>query len=189
MFGHVFQSYWLALLLSPWNAPSMYDGCIEDMFYNSMTAYYLACGNVALLEEKFGAKWELHFIPLRTFVNSMTLPGQFAGRCLTHPEGIPFMPDKTRERVSEHMFARSKEGIRGMARLKDLINGLLGSLNGNRFATLPPSHSIQRPHYPLLAHPIPVQTYAGRHLNPVQAPSKLFNFIPTPSNPPGATQT
>ena len=160
MLGHVWQSYWLALLLSVWNADSMYDGCIEDMFYNSMTAYYLACGNVALLQESFGAKWELHFIPARTFVNAMTLPGQFAGRCLTHPEGIPFMPGKTRETVSERMFARVKERCRGLPRLKDMIHGLLGSVNGNRFAMLLPSHAVQRPHYSLLAHSVPVQTFA-----------------------------
>ena len=122
----------MALLLSVWNCCSLYEGNIEDMFYNAMVAYYLACGNVALLEKKFGARWEQYFLPVRSFVNAMMLVGQFVGRCLTYPTGIPFMPDKTRERFVEIFFARIKSHMSGSTpRLKDMIHGMICPFSGS----------------------------------------------------------
>ena len=37
--GWVLYSFWIATLLSPWMADAMYDGSVEDMFYNAMFAY------------------------------------------------------------------------------------------------------------------------------------------------------
>lgn len=134
MVGHVFHCFWMALLLSPWTCDAMYDGVVEDMYYNVMVAYYLACANVAMLDKKFGSKWEQHFIPIATFVNSMALAGQFAGRCLYWPEDIPFMPSKTSERIAEIFFAWAKAACKGMPREKDMIYGSLGIFNGKCYS-------------------------------------------------------
>ena len=40
---------------SVWNADHMYEGNVEDMFYNVMLAYYLACSNVAMLTQQHGS--------------------------------------------------------------------------------------------------------------------------------------
>jgi hypothetical protein len=150
MMGHVFHSFWMALFLSVWNADAMYDGCIEDMFYNAMVAYYLACANVALLYEKYGDRWDQHFLPELTFVNAMGIIGQFVGRCLLWPRGIAFLPSKTRERIAELWFAWIKERCRGMPREKDMIYGRGSQCHGKHeligFSVIP-LHSNASPNH------------------------------------------
>lgn len=131
MLGHVFHCFWVSNLLSVWNADHMYEGNVEDMFYNVMLAYYLACSNVAMLTEQHGPNdWPRFFIPERTFVNAMATTGQFVGRCLHWPQDIPFMPRKTRERICEIFFAWIKQHCKGTPREKDLIYGLRAPFNG-----------------------------------------------------------
>lgn len=144
--GYVFHTFWISLLLSPWNADQMYDGSIEDMFFNVLVAYYLGCCNVALLQEKHGSKWDLHFIPEKTFVNAMMTVGQFVGRCLEWPADVAFMPSKTREIVAEIHFSRVKSPCRGLARTKDMIYGSPGPFNVNKFvqSAAIPYHSPPR---------------------------------------------
>jgi len=114
----------MALLLGVWNADSLYEGNVEDMFYNVMLAYYLCCSNVAMLTKEFGSsRWEQYFLPMVTFSNAMAVVGQFVGRCLYWPSGIGFMPDKTRERICELFFAWVKSRSKGMPRQKDMIYG------------------------------------------------------------------
>ena len=169
MMGHVFHCFWMALLLSPWTCDAMYGGVVEDMFTNVMVAYYLACANVALLERKFGRKWEEHFLPSLTFVNAMALVGQFVGRCLYWPDDIPFMPSKTSERIAEIFFGWAKSPCRGMPREKDMIYGSLGIFNGN-------SYSMQFQYIPII--PISIQ------LSPFSSNSNASNSSATSSTTP-----
>jgi hypothetical protein len=73
--GHLFHCFWVALLLSPVNASKMYNYNTEDMYFNVMTAYYMACSNVAMLEKKYGKASCYHFISLKTFVTQCHFVG------------------------------------------------------------------------------------------------------------------
>ena len=127
--GHAFHSFWVALLLSPLNASSMYAGNAEDMFFNVMTAYYMACSNAAMLWKRYGSKaWHRNFVSLTTFVHAMSFCGQFIGRLVGWVKELPFRPDKTRERICEIWFAWIKSHCRGTPREKDLIYGRLSEL-------------------------------------------------------------
>ena len=118
----------MALLLSPVNASAMYCHNTEDMYFNVMTAYYMACSNVAMLEKKYGNGWAKNFLPVTTFVHSMTFCGQFIGRLVKWDKDIPNCPHKTRERVCELWFAWVKRHCRGTPREKDMIYGRLSEL-------------------------------------------------------------
>ena len=126
--GHAFHCFWMALLLSPVNASAMYCHNTEDMYFNVMTAYYMACSNVAMLEKKYGNGWAKNFLPVTTFVHSMTFCGQFIGRLVKWDKDIPNCPHKTRERVCELWFAWVKRHCRGTPREKDMIYGRLSEL-------------------------------------------------------------
>jgi len=126
--GHLFHCFWVALLLSPVNASKMYNYNTEDMYFNVMTAYYMACSNVAMLEKKYGKASCYHFISLKTFVNAMSFCGQFIGRLVKWEVAVPNRPDKTRERVCEIWFAWIKAHCRGTPREKDTIYGRLSEI-------------------------------------------------------------
>jgi hypothetical protein len=126
--GHAFHCFWAALLLSPINASPMYLFETGDMYFNVMTAYYMACSNVAMLEKKYGKAWYQHFISLKTFVNSMAFAGQFIGRLVKWVDTLPNCPDETRERICEIWFAWIKAHCRGTPMEKDTIYGRLSEI-------------------------------------------------------------
>ena len=126
--GHAFHCFWLALLLSPVNATSMYAGNTEDMYFNMMTAYYMACANAAMLWKRYGKHWHRNFLSWTTFVNAMSFCGQFIGRLVCWDKEIPNCPNKTRERICELWFAWIKSHCRGTPREKDTIYGRLSEL-------------------------------------------------------------
>ena len=180
MIGHVFHSFWIALMLSVWMADPMYEGSVEDMFYNSMLAYYLACANVAMLQKKHGKHWDRFFVPLQTFVHSMIVCGQFAGRCSHWPCGIPFMNNKTSERVAEIFFGWAKMACKGMPRSKDMIYGSLGTRNGKlnlqsiSFQRQPcPIQSVKSIFFQLPIHMLPIESSFSSNFNPVHPYSIL----------------
>ena len=111
--------------MSAWNADAMYDGNVEDMFFNTMVAYYMICSNVAIMMEKHGKDWEKHFIPRATFVNSASTMGSFAIRCMSWPVYIPFLQGNLREWIVETFFSQAKLSSKGTPRMKDMIYGTL----------------------------------------------------------------
>jgi len=96
--------------------------------FNGMTAYHVACSNVAMLYAKHGSSWPKYFIPVKTFGNAMAFAGQFAGTCVKWVKGLPFLPDMTRERIAEIWFGWIKRHCRGTPREKDTIYGHLSEV-------------------------------------------------------------
>ena len=110
-----------ALVSSAWTAKHFYRD-IEDAFFNIMVAYYLILTNMCLCEETFGSPF-CNNLPQVTIQNSLGNIANFVERCVHWDLNVPFLPWCQIEWPCETHFGECKKYVRGMGRLKDMIQG------------------------------------------------------------------
>jgi len=88
-----------------------------------------ACCRVHLLhsssshQEEYGEQWERYTISRIPLVNVCANVGHIVNRCLYHDPDVPWNNAGETELPIEYHFSRAKTSVRGMARVKDMING------------------------------------------------------------------
>jgi len=110
--GVLMVHFTVALILSPFNAWSMYIE-VEEAFYNVMTGYYLVIINIMELEEEWGKDWWQHYQHEISLGNLLSNAGNFVVRAIYWCKKMPFNPDKTRELKQEQHYGRIKEAKLG----------------------------------------------------------------------------
>ena len=121
--GHTVMCFWLALLTSVFSCDFIYDGRLEDMCFNVLVAFYMACGNHAMIKKIHGKNWKSYAMPEITLAHAMANAGNFVSRCLHYPPNVPFRMYCQGEDKAEKHFSACKEPFRGMPREKDMIHG------------------------------------------------------------------
>ena len=128
--GIVVYYFVAASHMSPWQAPTMHSNGenynIEEVFHNSLFAYYAILQNVMVLEHQYGESWHDYTLPVTTIQNALSNCGDVVKRCLYWDKSIPWNPRCQREWAAETHFSELKRpapGVRGMSKYKDMIAG------------------------------------------------------------------
>ena len=87
-----------------------------------MVAYYLILTNMCLCEENFGSPFTNN-LPQVTIQNSFGNIANFVERCVHWDGHVAFLPWCQIEWPCEPQFGKCKKIVRGMGRLKDMIQG------------------------------------------------------------------
>ncbi|CAE7223765.1 unnamed protein product [Symbiodinium sp. CCMP2592] len=141
------------MLASPWlSAPMMTP---EEALENSFCGYYSLLLNVMCAHTANPKKWETLTYAKPTTRHALFMACAMIERCMHHPEGCPWAPNKTTELPCEHYFGRMK------------------SMCGSQVPTLKLSIlACQRLHYQHMKAGAPVpptqRFWAGKGLGPVQ---------------------